>query len=233
VPAPGRVEFSGQLLDPNASTAPDSGGILAYLVLRALRPEAAVRLDSLVRRTLQGADMVAGPTIRPARGADFDGSGAVGIDDLFHMADYFGQEARGTAARYDLEGSGFVDLGDFFLYADAFGASGEARAKLLALARTLFGLRGAVELQAAYPNPFNSQTLIPYLLPAAGEVRLEIYDMLGQRLRVLVQGPVAAGRHTLVWDGRDDLGRPLASGLYLCRLRAGGMQSAEKLLLLR
>ncbi|MCC7264939.1 MAG: choice-of-anchor D domain-containing protein, partial [Candidatus Latescibacteria bacterium] len=232
-PSAGRVEFGGQLLAPRAETAPDSGGTLAYFVFRALGPGAAVRIDSLVRQTLRGTDALAGPTVRPAHGADFDGSGAVGLDDLFLMADYFGQRAGGAAARFDLDGSGVVDLGDFFLYADAFGARGEARAKLVDLARALFGLPGDCELEPAYPNPFNSQTLIPYLLPAPGEVHLEVYDLLGQRVRVLASGPTAAGRHLVVWDGRDDLGRPLASGLYLCRLRAGAVQRSAKLLFLR
>ena len=231
--AAGQVEFGGDLLAPREESAPDSGGMLAYFVFRALRPVATLQFDRILRRTLRGEDTQIGPTIRPARGADFDGSGGVGLDDLFLMADVFGQRASGAAARFDLDGSGTVDLGDFFLYADAFGLDGSARAKLLALARTLFGLPSRCELQPAYPNPFNSQTLIPYLLPEPSEVRLEIYDLLGQRVRLLVAGPQEAGTHQVSWDGRDDLDRQLASGLYLYRLRAGGFSQSRKLMLLR
>jgi len=134
-PAPGQVEFGGQLLAPRAETAPDSGGALAYLVFRALGPGAAVRLDSLVRHTLEGTEVLTGPLVRPAHGADFDGSGLVGLDDLFLMADFFGQPASGAARRYDLDGDGVVDLGDFFRYADAFGPTPEARARLRAKVR--------------------------------------------------------------------------------------------------
>jgi hypothetical protein len=232
-PAAGRVEFSGELLAPREETAPDSGGVLAYFVFRVLGPGAAVRIDSLARYSLRGADAVAGPTVRPSRGADFDGSGGVGLDDLFLMADFFGQRASGPAARFDLDGSGFVDLGDFFLYADAFGLAGGSRAKLLALARGLFRLPNRCALEPAHPNPFNSETLIPYLLAEAGEVRLEIYDLLGQRVRTLVAGPQEAGAHQAAWDGRGEAGRELASGLYLCRLRAGGFSQSRKLALLR
>ncbi len=186
-----------------------------------------------MRYTLGGADALAGPTVRPARGPDFDGSGAVELDDLFQMADFFGQQASGPAARFDLDGNGVVDLGDFFLYADAYGPNAEARAKLADMARALFGLPGRCELKPAYPNPFNSQTLIPYLLPEAAPVRLEIYDLLGQRVRTLVAGPMAAGLHTAAWDGRSDAGHPLASGLYLYRLRAGAFSQSRKLALLR
>jgi hypothetical protein len=227
------VEFSGELLAPREETAPDSGGVLAYFVFRVLGPGAAVRIDSLARYSLRGADAVAGPTVRPSRGADFDGSGGVGLDDLFLMADFFGQRASGPAARFDLDGSGFVDLRDFFLYADAFGLAGGSRAKLLALARGLFRLPNRCALEPAHPNPFNSETLIPYLLAEAGEVRLEIYDLLGQRVRTLVAGPQEAGAHQAAWDGRGEAGRELASGLYLCRLRAGGFSQSRKLALLR
>jgi hypothetical protein len=231
--APGQVEFSGELLAPGEDAAPDSGGVLAYFVFRALRAPASVHLDSVARRTLRGGETQAGPTVRPSRGADFDGSGEVGIDDLFLMADFFGQEARGAAARFDLDGSGVVDLGDFFFYADAFGPAGLPRAKLLALARALFGLPGPCQLQPARPNPFNGRTLIPYLLAQPGEVRLELWNLLGQRVRVLVAGARDAGAHQAWWDGRDEEGRELASGIYLCRLQAGGFSQTRKLLLLR
>ena len=149
------------------------------------------------------------------------------------MADVFGQRASGAAARFDLDHSGVVDLADFFLYADAFGLAGGSRAKLLALARTLFDLPDRCELQPAYPNPFNSQTLLPYFLPEPEEVRLEIYNLLGQQVRLLVAGPQEAGAHLVSWDGRGEEGRQLASGLYLCRLRAGALSQSRKLLLLR
>ena len=68
------------------------------------------------------------------------------------------------------------------------------------------------------PNPFNSQTVLPYFLPAAGPARVEVFALTGQRVAVLHQGPQSAGHHRLYWNGLDAEGRPSASGIYLYRL---------------
>ena len=77
-------------------------------------------------------------------------------------------------------------------------------------------------LYANAPNPFNPQTAIGYALPVAGQVELVVYDVVGQRVRVLVSALRAAGMHEVVWDGRDDSGQRVGSGVYLYRLRARG-----------
>jgi hypothetical protein len=75
----------------------------------------------------------------------------------------------------------------------------------------------------SYPNPFNPSTSIAFELPAAASVELAIYDLSGRRLRgLLADEHYPAGRHALSWDGRDDAGRALSSGIYFCRLRATG-----------
>ena len=73
-----------------------------------------------------------------------------------------------------------------------------------------------------YPNPFNPSTLIPYQLPAAAHVRLEVFNMLGQRLIRLVDGERSAGAHTARWDGTDAAGRAVGAGVYIYRLSSGG-----------
>jgi len=83
-----------------------------------------------------------------------------------------------------------------------------------------------------YPNPFNRATNIPYRLPAAATVRLAIYDLSGQLLRRLVEAQAPAGTYRAVWDGRDEAGQPVASGVYLCQLRAGQRVEARKMVLL-
>ena len=83
------------------------------------------------------------------------------------------------------------------------------------------------------PNPFNSQTVLAYFLPAPGSARLEVFTLTGQRVAVLQQGPQQAGYHRLRWNGRDDVGRPLASGMYLYRLVTEETVLTRKLLLLR
>ena len=88
-------------------------------------------------------------------------------------------------------------------------------------------------LEQNFPNPFNSQTAIRYTLDRAQEVELKVYALTGQHVATLVSGHRSAGRHVLHWDGRDRQGRPLASGLYLYQLRAGGERQTRKLLLVR
>ena len=87
-------------------------------------------------------------------------------------------------------------------------------------------------------NPINSETVIEYELPQSGEIQLMIYDVTGQRVARLASGLRQAGTYALRWDGRDDAGRRLASGVYLYRLEAAAMTDdrmlqTRKLLLLR
>lgn len=84
-----------------------------------------------------------------------------------------------------------------------------------------------------YPNPFNPSTTIRYQLPRGSEVVLEIYNILGEKVRSLVNQRQEAGYHKVVWDGRDDNGVPVASGLYLYRFRAGKYEKTNKMVLLK
>jgi len=84
-----------------------------------------------------------------------------------------------------------------------------------------------------YPNPFNPTTSIDYQIPKAGQVTLDIYDILGQRVRRLMDGWHESGYYSAEWDGRDDAGLPVANGIYIYRFRAGGYQAARKMILLR
>lgn len=92
------------------------------------------------------------------------------------------------------------------------------------------------ELKANYPNPFNPSTTIAYDLPGnAGEqvVSLVIYNQLGQAVRALVNEPQMMGSHTITWDGRDDAGKSVASGVYFYQLRYGEHRATRKMLLVR
>ena len=100
-------------------------------------------------------------------------------------------------------------------------------------ANKLIGLPNELQLQQNAPNPFNSQTVISYLLPKSGPVRLEVFSVIGQRVAVLRQGPQQAGYHRLHWEARDSQGRPLASGMYLYRLVTDEGILTRKLTLLR
>lgn len=77
-----------------------------------------------------------------------------------------------------------------------------------------------------FPNPFNPSTVIRFRLPTASKVTLTIYDILGRQIRSLTSGtPYAQGIHTLAWDGSDDSGRTVASGVYVYRIDATGPSS--------
>ena len=89
------------------------------------------------------------------------------------------------------------------------------------------------QLQSAYPNPFNAGTVIRFGLPASMETHVAVYDLRGRHLVTLLQGLSTAGWHELTWNGRDGLGRPLTSGLYLCQVSTGDQVETIKLHLLK
>jgi hypothetical protein len=96
-------------------------------------------------------------------------------------------------------------------------------------------LPAAVALEQNYPNPFNPATTIRYALPAGrnAPTSLVVYDVRGARVRVLVSEEKAPGVHTAVWDGRNDAGVPVGSGVYFYRLSAAGRVETRKMVLLK
>lgn len=90
------------------------------------------------------------------------------------------------------------------------------------------------DLRQNYPNPFNPQTTIRYDLPAGShQVRLVIYDMLGKQVRTLVDGNQSGGAHSILWDGKDDSGKQVASGIYVYKLSAGKQSYTKRMTLVR
>lgn len=84
-----------------------------------------------------------------------------------------------------------------------------------------------------YPNPFNPQTVIKYDLPKPGHVNITIYNILGREVRALVDEEQEAGYKSVGWDGKDDLGKDVASGIYFYRIKAGDFSMTKKMVLLR
>jgi hypothetical protein len=85
-----------------------------------------------------------------------------------------------------------------------------------------------------FPNPFNPSTTIPVALPVNADVTLRVYNILGEEIRTLVSGSLEAGRHWITWDGRNDAGRPVATGVYLVRLTGPqGVNVVKKMMLMK
>ena len=84
-----------------------------------------------------------------------------------------------------------------------------------------------------FPNPFNPSTAIQYMLPRADEVELVIYNLLGQEVSRLVHELRDAGTHTVMWDGTNNLGKQVASGVYIYRMVASDFVSVNRMVLLR
>ena len=83
-----------------------------------------------------------------------------------------------------------------------------------------------------YPNPFNPSTIIPYQLPTATHVRLEVFNLLGQRLATLVDAERPAGFHTAQWDATDAAGQAVGAGVYLYRLIGDGVSASRRMVLI-
>ena len=81
----------------------------------------------------------------------------------------------------------------------------------------------------SYPNPFNPAVVLPLdLATDQTQVTLVVYDVLGRRVRQVWQGPLGAGRHRLVWDGRDEMGKAVAAGMYIYQVEVDGQVEAKK-----
>ena len=82
------------------------------------------------------------------------------------------------------------------------------------------------------PNPFVSQTVIRYAVPAEAQTTLGIYNLSGQLIRTLVDENTSEGSHSVIWDGSDDRGDPVAAGIYYYQLESGEFSNVRKMLLI-
>ena len=94
-------------------------------------------------------------------------------------------------------------------------------------------LPARVELYPNYPNPFNPSTTLRFALREAGRVQLEIRNVRGQLVQVIADRVFEAGTHTLTWNGTDEGGRAVASGIYLVRLIVGSEVATGRLTLVK
>jgi len=92
---------------------------------------------------------------------------------------------------------------------------------------------GIALLKQNYPNPFNPVTNISFELRQSGFVELEVYSAKGQKIRTLVNGNLNEGRHNIVWNGSDDRGNDVSSGIYFYKMKSGKYSSTKKMLLMK
>ncbi|MFA7058038.1 MAG: choice-of-anchor J domain-containing protein, partial [Candidatus Cloacimonadales bacterium] len=88
-------------------------------------------------------------------------------------------------------------------------------------------------LHANYPNPFNPETSISYSVEKAGNVTIDVYNMLGQKVKTLVNDSQNAGTHTVVWNGTDNNGKNVSSGVYFYRMKNGSYSKTNKMILMK
>ncbi|GAB4372740.1 MAG: hypothetical protein Kow0042_16230 [Calditrichia bacterium] len=121
--------------------------------------------------------------------------------------------------------------GDFAMMLPSFAS--ENSSPIVGITDTLYLTPTAFSLEQNYPNPFNPVTTIRYQLSTASLVELTIYNLNGQKVRTLVNERKPAGNYQIQWDGRDDSGRQVASGVYLYRIRAGAFSQTKKMILMK
>jgi hypothetical protein len=88
-------------------------------------------------------------------------------------------------------------------------------------------------LKQNFPNPFNSETIIEYFLPTESRVRITVYNILGQKVKTLLDRRERAGRKRVAWDGKNETGNEVSSGIYFYRIEAGEFKKTKRMLLLK
>ena len=172
--------------------------------------------------------------------ADVSGDGVVNIQDIILVAGAFGD---GTAAApvlhpTDIEGLTAVEAQDLLMQARQLALTDPAYLRGVAVLEQLLThlLPKKAALLPNYPNPFNPETWIPYQLAKPAEVTLHIYAVDGALVRTLELGHQAAGMYhsrnrAAYWDGRNEQGEPVASGIYFYTLTAGKFTATRKMLI--
>ena len=198
----------------------ESAVTINHIVATRLRSAFIDLIDEGVRLRYELADREAGEVVRLYRSPDPDGGWRVIAGDLQpqHGENYEFIDAEVEAGR------------TYYYLLESQVDGGEARE--LHRGSATIPARDLV-LEQNRPNPFNPQTSIRFFLPARGTVELNVYDVRGALVRRLAAGEFDAGPHALTWDGTDDAGRPVASGVYVYRLSAERRSQTRKMMLLK
>jgi len=132
--------------------------------------------------------------------------------------EYVYDEMRGTVYVRDMNSGVILQSGTNFLHMIEGGTNVDDQA-------SAFGLMGS------FPNPFNPKTRIEYSMDTAGMATVQVFDVSGRLMRTLHEGQLDAGTHFSEWNGMDDAGQPMASGLYLIRFSSNEKSDMTKVVL--
>ncbi|MBU8932446.1 MAG: T9SS type A sorting domain-containing protein, partial [candidate division Zixibacteria bacterium] len=177
--------------------------------------------------------------------ADMDGDGDVDADDICCVSANWGKTPHDVAGRNEIEESlmpALKKLDERFVEqiykALADCPEGGAKMSLLETFEALLdeespSLPYSFALAQNYPNPFNPSTTIEYSVLVGCHVEIAVYDLLGKRVKSLIDEPVERGLYTTVWDGADETGTRVASGIYFYRMQAGDYDFTRKMLMLK
>lgn len=178
---------------------------------------------------------------RIAAHADCDGNGIIDSADICPIIEFFDRDTvlpkavvESWLSETSTWSASVVDaLLGALLNCQTQGAGAEILRELLTQAQSQNPLPTNYALEQNYPNPFNSATVISYSLASPGDVTLEVFDILGRKVATLTDDLRAAGHHRVIWDGQDQDGRELATGVYFYRLRTDDFVQSRKMLLLK
>jgi hypothetical protein len=169
-------------------------------------------------------------------------NGAVGLqitrniveDEYIHIADMFiGEQFSGTVTLgFKVKGS-YDELSFEIPNGSVFTGENYEEMGINSVESTYKVAPSVYALSKNYPNPFNPTTTIDYSIPQAGNVELVIYNTAGQKIRTLINQMQDASFYKVVWDGRDESGQSVASGIYFYRLVAGNFSKIEKMTLIK
>ena len=138
-----------------------------------------------------------------------------------------GLEIRNTRAQLEVNSRG-RQLGPNKFFSITCGTEPFAASKRMAQQQV-----SAFGFDAPYPNPFNSEVVIRFSIPQATATSVVIYNMAGQKMRTLEAGYLESGSYRFAWDGLNDSGHSVATGIYFVRLQAGVQSRVQKITLLR
>ncbi|UCF79637.1 MAG: T9SS type A sorting domain-containing protein [Candidatus Eiseniibacteriota bacterium] len=158
--------------------------------------------------------------------ADLNGDCVVdGTDDYLFLEDY-----EGVACRTDYVCSGFVDIADYSFFWTHYD---HVCSSVIEVQQSRAVLSPQSKLVGNHPNPFNPMTRIRFVVSRSGRVVLRVFDIGGRPVRTLLDAWRDAKGYEVTWDGRDDMGNPIASGIYFLKLEAPGHTETKKMVLIR